>query len=105
MAMTWLHMLVPAGLTTQAERRQKWLLRTARNSDSLCSCPHLVQVLAMAESCEGPAPEPDALRALLAEPGHYLARLSRDLFATPAATAATLEACAATACCFTAPLV
>jgi len=53
------------------------------------------KVLAMAESCKAPPLEPDELRVLLAEPNHCLARLARDLFATPEATAATLEACAA----------
>ena len=51
------------------------------------------QVLAMAEAVPGPAPQGEQLQALLDAPAHCLARLARDLFATPSSCAATLEVC------------
>lgn len=45
----------------------------------------------MAEAVPGPAPQGEQLRALLEAPEHCLARLARDLFATPSACAATTE--------------
>ena len=48
----------------------------------------------MAEAIPGPAPQGEQLRALLEAPEHCLARLARDLFATPSACAATTKVCA-----------
>lgn len=48
----------------------------------------------MAEAIPGPAPQGEQLQALLEAPEHCLARLARDLFATPSASAATMEVCA-----------
>ncbi|KAK9826437.1 hypothetical protein WJX81_005723 [Elliptochloris bilobata] len=53
---------------------------------------HLKKVLAMAEAVPCPVPEGEQLQALLDAPDHCLARLARDLFATPSSSAAALEA-------------